>query len=104
MKDTIEEHIKIKIAISLRRLLVIKKNLSISKIEKSEIVKSYNDIALNADIRKATVSNSFNAITEPKAGTLILIIEAMGFKLQDFADIFYNLNEGDINNFKKSKR
>jgi DNA-binding phage protein len=103
MKDQSEEHIKIKIAITLNRLLSIKKNLDNSKKVVSEKVKSYNDIALIADIRKATVSNSFNAITEPKAVTLIIIIEAMGFKLNDFAEIYYTLGDSDIKNFKKNK-
>ena len=100
MKDALEEHIKIKIAVTLNRLLEnSKKSDPIG--EKGNIAKSYNQIALNADIRKATVSNTFNAISTPSVVTLILIIEAMGYKLQDFAEIYYSIESSDIKKFRK---
>ena len=77
MKEETEEHIKIKIAISLRKLL--------KHSDGKSIVGSYNKIALNADIRKGTVSDTFNAKSMPSFSTLLLIVNAMGFTLSDFA-------------------
>ncbi len=64
---------------------------------------SYNDIALNANLRKATVSNSFNGNTAPNMVTLINIIEGMGFNLLEFAKIYHSISYFDIVKFKRLK-
>ncbi|TXD81179.1 hypothetical protein ESY86_18575 [Subsaximicrobium wynnwilliamsii] len=98
-------NIKIKIAIALNRLLTI--NIEYSKVEDDDldIIKSYNKIALDADIRKATVSDAFNAKSKsgPNSTTIVLIIEAMGFSIKDFAIIYDSINKNDIENFNNSK-
>lgn len=98
MEKAIENKIKLKIAISLKILLDRSKNSS-----KSFLADSYNTIALNADIRKATVSNIFNAKSNPNSTTLISIIEAMGFSLTDFSEIYCAINEKDISQFNKNE-
>ncbi|TGD58967.1 hypothetical protein [Flavobacterium humi] len=102
MKENSTEHIKIKTAISLKKLLASIQNSAQVKNADNSIVKSYNDIALNADIRKATVSNTFNANSIADSTTLILIIEAMGFSLTDFAKIYDSIKDSEILTFKKS--
>lgn len=102
MKENSTEHIKIKTAISLKKLLTSIQNNPQVKNADNSIVKSYNDIALNADIRKATVSNTFNANSIADSTTLILIIEAMGFSLTDFAKIYDSIKESEILAFKNS--
>lgn len=101
MKKKLEELIKIKIAISLNKLLKRSKSSTIT--EDVDIAKSYNKIALNADLRKATVSDTFNAKSIPSFITLILIVEAMGFKLTEFSEIFYSIKEIDVKNFRNRK-
>lgn len=98
-------NIKFKIAIALNRLLLI--NMEYSRVESvnSGIIKSYNKIALDADIRKATVSDAFNAKSKlgPNSTTVVLIIEAMGFNFKDFAKAYDSIDEKDIESFKKNK-
>ncbi|OBX23228.1 MULTISPECIES: helix-turn-helix domain-containing protein [Bizionia] len=99
MDDALEKNIKFKIAISLNILLEKRKNDYKNVIKKDLLGDSYNSIALNADIRKATVSNIFNARSNPNSITLISIIEAMGFSLIDFSKIYCSISEKDINKF-----
>lgn len=96
MNNEQEEHIKIKLAITLYKLL------SLNKKQKNmdSIAKSYNQIALSADIRKATVSNIFNARSIPNFRTLILIIEAMEYTLGDFAKVYESIEFSEISQFK----
>ncbi|HET8855414.1 MAG TPA: helix-turn-helix transcriptional regulator, partial [Salinimicrobium sp.] len=61
--------------------------------------KSYNHIALNAEVRKATVSDTFNGKSIPKTATLILMVEAMGYKLSDFAKEYDSISESSIKEF-----
>lgn len=101
VKNDLEEHIKIKIAISLNKLL--QSNEKLRKLENEDsMARSYGKIALSADIRKATVSDTFNAKSTPSSLTLILIIEAMGFSLLDFANIYGSIKESEILSFKSS--
>ncbi|MFY0712628.1 hypothetical protein J1D01_03045 [Seonamhaeicola sp. NFXS20] len=104
VKEFAEKNIKIKIAISLRTLLKKSKQLTLTKGKDDSIADSYNNIALNAEIRKATVTKIFNAKTSPNSTTLILIIEAMGFKLSDFSVIYDSLQEKDIQLFIKNQK
>lgn len=105
MENVSISNINIKIAISLNKLLDASKNLSSSNKTEEEIIKSYNEIALQADIRKATVSDTFNAKSKsgPNSTTLILIIEAMGYKLLDFANLYDSITQTDIDNFKNAR-
>ncbi|OBX24470.1 hypothetical protein LX77_03572 [Gelidibacter algens] len=67
-----------------------------------EFIKSYNEIALQADIRKATVSDTFNAKSKsgPNSTTVILIIEAMGYNVSEFANQYDLVTSSDVENFK----
>ena len=103
MKKESVSYINIKISISLLRLLESSKKFQSIQTTKEDIAISYNEIALDANIRKATVSDTFNANSKsgPNSTTVVLIIEAMGFQLTDFAKIYDSLTENDIENFKK---
>jgi DNA-binding phage protein len=94
-----EERIKKRIAISLNKLLQSNEKLRQMENEDS-LGRSYGKIALNADIRKATVSDTFNAKSIPSSATLILIIEAMGFSILDFAKVYEAVTEMEIKKFK----
>lgn len=96
--------INAKIAISLNKLLDASRSLRPSRNNEEDIANSYNKIALNADIRKATVSDTFNGKSVPTTVTLILIVEGMGYKLSDFALIYESIKEIEIKEFKKSKK
>lgn len=101
MKVQFEDIIKIKIAISLRTLLKQNKEYS-RKIEKSEeVTDSYDKIAINADIRKATVTLAFNGVTRTAMTTIILIVEAMGYTLQDFSKIYSDITDKQISDFRR---
>lgn len=102
MKKQLIQCINIKIAISLMRLL------ESSKADNAEVefVKSYNEIALEAELRKATVSDTFNAKSKsgPNFITVLLIIKAMGYHITDFSKIFDSLTDTDIELFRRSKQ
>jgi len=104
MKRELIQHIHIKIAISLNKLLITSKDFCKEDGKVNEIAKSYNQIALNADLRKATVSDTFNAKSIPNTTTLILILEAMGHTLNDFAKIYDSITDYDINKFRILKK
>lgn len=104
VRKLIEKNIKIKIAISLRTLLEKSKQHTLTKGKDDSIGDSYNNIALNAEIRKATVTKIFNAKSSPNSTTLILIIEAMGFKWSDFSIIYDSLGEQDIQYFIRNQK
>ena len=101
MKNEDREKIKLKIATTLNILLNKKKEKTNNGLNKEDIVNSYNEIALIADIRKATVSDTFNANTIPSSITLIEIIKAMGFGIQDFGNIYDSLTNNDLKKFTK---
>ncbi|MEP6262846.1 MAG: hypothetical protein ABJ092_14815 [Gillisia sp.] len=100
MEKELEEHIKTKTAICLNILL--NRNKSNPEFNKVDIANSYGRIASRAFVRKATVSNIFNAKTNPGTATLILIIEAMGFTIQDFAEIYVTIKEKEISEFESN--
>ena len=104
METNYEEDILIRIAVTLNKLLEANRNLNNSVKNDPVRARSYNQIALNAEIRKATVSNIFNAHTSPQVVTLFSIIEAMGFTLKDFAEIYQNLTSSDTREFKNDKK
>ena len=98
MKKELEELIRIKIAISLRRLLENSKKFLQSD---DDIAQSYNQIAIITGLRKGTVSDTFNAKSTPGSSTLILIVESMGFDLRDFSKLYYSINENEVQRFKE---
>lgn len=102
MEERNEEHIRIKIAITLQRLLQANKKAKSTNKNNLNNATSYNQIALNADIRKATVSSIFNAQSTPNTITLFSIIEAMGFTLREFSEIYENLSIKEIISFKRN--
>lgn len=100
MNKSDEEVIKIQIAISLRTLLQYNKEYALKKEKYEEIIDSYEKIALNADIRKATVTSAFNGSTRTAMTTVIIIIEAMGFTLNDFSKIYSEIDSKQISDFR----
>ncbi|WP_346985990.1 hypothetical protein [Chryseobacterium sp. POE27] len=91
-----EENInKFKIIISLKKLLEKGKNLQI-EVKDKKIVYSYHGLASNALLRKATINDTLNGKTSPKAKTLISIVEAMGFTMTDFGKTFDAISEEEI--------
>src|SRR5690606_11474495 len=103
MNKSDEEVIKIQIAISLRTLLQYNKEYALKKEKYEEIIESYEKIALNADIRKATVTSAFNGSTRTAMTTVIIIIEAMGFTLNDFSKIYSEIDSKQISDFRARK-
>ena len=104
MKDETVYNIPIKIAIALSRLLEKNKALQTDTNKESKNADSYNKICLNSGLRKATVSDIFNAkSTNVRASTLILVLNGMNYRLQDFAIIYDSLNKADIELFLKQK-
>ncbi|MCF8716490.1 hypothetical protein JM658_16835 [Joostella atrarenae] len=101
VEKALQENIKIRIAISLKTLL--QKSKLLTKEQKDFVGDSHNTIALNAGIRKATVTDIFNAKSSPNSTTLILIVEAMGHKLSDFSKIYDSLKDSEIHDFRKAK-
>ncbi|MCO6148962.1 hypothetical protein [Flavobacterium sp. NRK1] len=96
MKKELEENIKFRIAASLRKLI---------NCEDTELLSdSYNKIALAIDMRKGTVSDTFNANSKPTSSTLLMIITAMGYSLSDFAKIYESITEIEIREFKKIRQ
>ncbi|SMP12948.1 hypothetical protein [Chryseobacterium profundimaris] len=92
----IEENInKIKIILSLKKLLEKGKNLQ-KEFKDNKVVYSYHGVASNALLRKATVNDTLNGKTIPKATTLISIVEGMGFNMTDFSKEFDSISEDDV--------
>ncbi|WP_188619216.1 hypothetical protein [Flavobacterium suaedae] len=91
MKEDTDNIIKIRIAITLRQLLR-KKGVPVE-------VSSYNDIAIVADLRKATVTDAFNANTACKGVTLFLIINAMGYSVTEFGKVYDSILDSEITQF-----
>ncbi|MFC5683600.1 helix-turn-helix domain-containing protein [Flavobacterium sp. MAHUQ-51] len=104
MEET-QENIKIKIAISLNKLLDNSKKSIQGANTGEELNVSYSEIADNSDIRKATVSDIFNAKKSANTFTLFRIIKAMGYELNDFAKKYDKISNSEITDFKiKTKK
>jgi len=86
---------KIKIIISLKKLLERGKNLQ-KEVRDNKVVYSYHGVASSALLRKATINDTLNGITSPKATTLISIVEAMEFTMTDFGKVFDSISEEEI--------
>lgn len=103
MKSEEQTNIKIKIAISLNQLLSRNKGF-IDEDNAANIIKSYNKIALKVDLRKATVSDIFNAKSNCQITSLFPIIEALGYNLSDFAEVYDNVTESQVKKFIKEQK
>lgn len=93
MKKDREENIKIKVAACLQKLM--------SSADKELSARSYNKIAIISDLRKATVSDTFNAKTIPSTLTLILILDAMEKSLSDFSKVYETITDSELLAFKR---
>lgn len=90
---------KIKVIISLKKLLERGKNLQ-KEVKDNKVVYSYHGVASSALLRKATINDTLNGITSPKATTLISIVEAMEFTMTDFGKVFDSISEEEILDYK----
>ncbi len=98
-----EQLIIVKIAITLRLLLARNKSSSQSNKEKENLVTSYEKIAINSssDLTKATVNNAFSGKKRSAMTTIVLIVEAMGYKLCDFAEEYDKITNEEVNSFTR---
>lgn len=101
MYNDVEKIIMVKTAIALR--LLLSRNKGYSENNKSDIIDSYEKIAINsnADIRKATVTNAFSGKKRSSMVTIILIVESMGYLMSDFAETYDKLSEKDVAKFRE---
>ncbi|WP_131828994.1 hypothetical protein, partial [Elizabethkingia ursingii] len=97
MKEDTEEIIKIKVAVTLRILLRRNKSYSNEK----DIANSHEKISTTADIRKATVTSAFKGTTRTAMTTIILIVDAMGYSLIDFAEVYNKVSAKEIEDLQK---
>lgn len=97
-----EKIIMIKTAIALR--LLLGRNKGYSENNKSDIIDSYEKIAINsnADLRKATVTNAFSGRKRSSMVTITLIVESMGFTMFDFGEQYCKVNDEHISEFQNS--
>ena len=97
-----EKIIMIKTAIVLR--LLLSRNKGYSENDKSDIIDSYEKIAINsnADIRKATVTNAFSGKKRSSMLTIVLIVESMGFTMLDFGKFYSEIKDNQILEFQET--
>lgn len=102
MLNDAEKLIMIKTAIVLR--LLLSRNKGHFQNEKSDIIDSYEKIAINsnADIRKATVTNAFSGKKRSSMITITLIVESMGFTMLDFGDLYSKITNSQISEFQQN--
>ncbi|WP_026934517.1 hypothetical protein [Christiangramia echinicola] len=99
MEKELVNHIKFKTAITLNILLNQAK--SYSENQTKDIATSQGKIASFAVLRKATVTNILNAKTNPSTATLILIVEAMGFTIKNFAEVYESIGTSNLRQLAK---
>ncbi|WP_185117692.1 hypothetical protein [Chryseobacterium indologenes] len=98
-----EKIIIIKTAITLRKMLSNNKSSSAKSNGSVDIVNSYDKIAANSnsELTKATVNGAFSGKKRSTMATIVLIIESMGYKMIDFAEIYDKLSERDVSKFRE---
>lgn len=105
MKDNPDTLISIKIAVALSKILDEQraKGSSHARIANNpdHIINSYAKIALEAGLRKATVSDLFNANKYPRASTLVNVLSALGKTMTDFGKYYDRVTDSDIQKFKE---
>lgn len=95
-----EAHLRL--ILSLRKLLLQNKEAVRNKIVSTDNkLDTYKDIHYVTDIREATISDTFNGKTVPNAVTLLLIIEGMGYSLNDFTTVYNSVTEKEIRKLNK---
>ncbi|SFC85665.1 hypothetical protein SAMN04487907_1102 [Zunongwangia mangrovi] len=102
MEEKAIDHIKLRTSLALNKLLLqskLYKDLDFDDTIK--FAKSYSKISTNADLRKATVSDNFNAKSNVRFSTLISIVEGMGFTLVEFAEVYNSIKKTEIDQFAK---
>ncbi len=88
----------LKVIITLRKMLILnKKAQSNDTYNVAEKPATYRNIYYNSDIREATISDTFNGKTLPTITTLLVLIEKMGYTLKEFAAIFEEVTEEEVN-------
>ncbi|MGB6083872.1 hypothetical protein [Moheibacter sp.] len=106
MDKKYHNHVQIKVAITLKKLLSENKTHPVNTNDEKEVLKSYESIAIAADLRKATVNDIFNANTKSRIITLIAVVESLGFSMNLFGKIYDAVTEKEIADFlflKKNK-
>lgn len=103
MEET-QENIKIKIAISLNKLAEFSKKKMQGHSDMKKLNTSYSEIADSSNIRKATVSDIFNAKKSANSFTLFSIIRAMGYQITDFGNQYDKITDEEIINFKTTTK
>lgn len=98
-----EKIIIIKTAVTLRKMLSNNKILPVKADGSSDIVNSYDKIAANSnsELTKATVNSAFSGKKRSTMATIVLIVESMGYKITDFAEIYDRLSEKDVIKFRE---
>lgn len=102
MEEKAIDHIILKTALALNKLLLkskLYKDLNFD--DATKFAKSYGKISTNSDLRKATVSDNFNAKSNVRFATLISIVEGMGFTLSEFAKIYDSIEKAEMDQFAK---
>ncbi|RBI93464.1 hypothetical protein DSC47_00750 [Elizabethkingia miricola] len=99
-----EKIIMIKTAITLRVLLNLNKSSLIASNKEDEIVSSYEKISThsNSDLTKATVNNAFSGVKRSTMPTIIMIVETMGFTMQDFGEQYSKVKDEHILAFRQN--
>ena len=97
-----QETIKIKIALSLNKLAEFSKKKMQNDSYMERLNTSYSEIADSSNIRKATVSDIFNANKSANSFTLIRIIRSMGYQVTDFGSQYDKITDEEIINFKST--
>lgn len=105
MKDNPEIIIALRIAAALSKILDEQraKESPHARIANNpgHLINSYSKIALEAGVRKATVSDLFNGKKYPRASTLVRVLSALGKSMTDFGKYFDRLTDSDIQKFKE---
>ncbi|WP_131327995.1 hypothetical protein [Chryseobacterium vrystaatense] len=96
----------IKVAITLRALLERNRNKNYAdpNAENKALVNSYEKIATNSssDIRKATITNAFSGKKKSTMITVILIVDSLGYTMNDFGEQYDKITDKDIVEFKEN--
>jgi hypothetical protein len=100
-----ENHIFIQFKIGLALRMIIGANKALGKDETMKTSKkplpekSYGGISSTTGIRSATVSDIINGKSEPKATTLIYILDSLGASMSDFGKIFDSLSNRQVKEY-----
>ncbi|ADF54395.1 hypothetical protein [Zunongwangia profunda] len=103
MEEKAINHIKLRASLALNKLLLQSKLFKdLDFDDTTKFAKSYGKISANADLRKATVSDNFNAKSDVRFSTLTSIVEGMGFTLSEFAKIYDSIKKTEMDQFAEA--